>query len=706
MNQYLNDMLAETTYRGGKRFRDDHHHPFIFDVLTAGNIGRPTFDREWFSSIEDWVEGCKRLSESPIIQRLLALASVREYEEDVGGLKSKARRGSSCQKEFHELNQRNRSISAGQEAIAKEGHLDRCIKKTANMDLSTIERVNENSVWLSKEIRAVRKKLKQICNLIDAETRQVSLSAEQKAKVDRRPALETELSIYESAVEELQKRIKELNDENRDNKKRLSASNSEHPLHQEKINVQNEAIDKDEGDHSSDLMGKRNKGIKVPESKSAAYFCGLCGVKCSDKESFFLHQNGRKHRNRATQIAEEEKERAAATIRQQQQIEQLKAVPVFTPPSKKIIKNIWGAPASQPHYKLPPPPHPVVAHVVLKTSSSPKICLISPSANFKEILKDEESVKMIKKNLSRTTKQSSRVLPKKIVTSSIVSPSPSRKITSSPGSTFTQILKEQEISKKKKKSSVATTRSTEPIVCASSPGSTRCVPLAIYATPDQKAQNSQRSTSVSLADFLAPSREKQTSFVSTSPNTAPWLKDEPAANKIEKTTTMIMTAPNSKSIVQIQAEEADLKARQDKSYGKEGGGSWYVNRRERAESVLEIQKSTQEDLEHRLLVEEQMKIEAQIREDNNRKQKQQGKQQQEKKGGSSSNKGGGGSKRRNKKAQNNSNNKDKLKKNNSTVPKTADGEIKASNGSKTNPNNDRGSPSKRSQQKTKEGTKL
>lgn len=169
----------------------------------------------------------------------------------------------------------------------------------------------------------------------------------------------------------------------------------------------------------------------------------------------------------------------------------------------------------------------------------------------------------------------------------------------------------------------------------------------------------------------------------------------------------MMATPNSKSIVQIQAEEADLKARQDKSYGKEGGGSWYVNRRERAESVLEIQKSAQEDLEHRLLVEEQMKIEAQIHEDNNRKQKQHGKQQQEKKGGSSSSSNnnssnkGGVSKRRNSKAQNNSNNKD-----NTTVPKTAGGGSKASSGSKMNPNNDRSRLSKRSQQKTKEGTKL
>lgn len=77
--------------------------------------------------------------------------------------------------------------------------------------------------------------------------------------------------------------------------------------------------------------------------------------------------------------------------------------------------------------------------------------------------------------------------------------------------------------------------------------------------------------------------------------------------------------PNAKSIAQIQVEEENLRLKQDKSYGK-GGGSWYVERRERAESVLEIQKIAQEDFEHRLLVEEQLKIEAQIREENERRQ--------------------------------------------------------------------------------------
>ena len=110
MNQYL-DMLAETTYRAGKRYRDDHHHPLVFDVLAAGNVGRPSFDRSWFSDFEEWIQGCKELVQSKVVRKLLEVASVREYEEDSAIINFKSRRKSSCQKEYHEFKQRARSTS-------------------------------------------------------------------------------------------------------------------------------------------------------------------------------------------------------------------------------------------------------------------------------------------------------------------------------------------------------------------------------------------------------------------------------------------------------------------------------------------------------------------------------------------------------------------------------------------------------------------
>merc|ERR1712238_278912 len=334
--------------------------------------------------------------------------------------------------------------------MGKEGHLDRCIKKIANMDLSTIERENENSVWLSREIRGVRKKLKQICNLLDTETQNVSLSMEQIAKVNRRPALETESSIYESAAEVIKKRLKEFENENRKEKNRL---------HQDKTNVQNDSIDDDE-EYRSKIIGKSKRN----EEESESCFCNVCGVKCSDKKNLFLHINGRKHRNRVAQASEGEQERAAVSIRQQQQIEQMKSAPVFTAPPKKNIKNAWGAPSSQPHYKLPPPPHPVVAHVQ-KPLSSPQNNPISLTSNLNKMLKNEESAKMVKKKLPQATTKSSEVLFKNKATNPIVSPSSCRnKLPFPSDSIFTQIPKKQEMGKKKKKkSSVATKQSSVPL---------------------------------------------------------------------------------------------------------------------------------------------------------------------------------------------------------------------------------------------------
>jgi hypothetical protein len=655
MNQYLNDMLAETTYRAGKRYRDDHHHPLIFDVLAAGNVGRPSFDRNWFSGFEEWIQGCKDLVESKIVRRLLEIAAVREYEEDSNGPNVKTRRNSSCQKEYNEFKQRTRSTSESSLIPdVKEGHLDRCIKRTANMNLSTIELVNENAGWLSKESRGVRKKLKQISNLLDAESQRVVLSSEQKAKVARRPILETEMSIYESAVEEVAKRMKELNIENQANQKQLSSATVD--ACREEIKAQNKKIGTKENELSlvDDAKKDDDPSDSIPDQKEdKLLFCYICGVKCSDKSNFILHQNGRKHRNREAQLAEEEKEKTAASIRQQQQIELMKSAPIFTPLSKKTVKNAWGTASSQPNYKLPPPPHPVLAQVALTPSqrplkgarsAPPKIKPTSPSSNFKTTAK----------NLGRAKKTN----PHQIVNTN----SPSSLQNYSPAaSNFTTILREQDSAKKTLYGGMK--ESPNALVWDSSPGSTRCVPLSIYSdpelsfTPEKVHNRDERSSSISLADFLAPSKKKPAS----SPSTAPWMKSP--SSKPESSPT-----PHAKSIAQIQAEEENLKSKQDKSYGK-GGGSWYVERRERAESVGEIQKVAQEDLEHRLLVEEQLKIEAQIREENDRRQK----LEKEK-----SRKDRGGPKRRKKKSQNSN----KCNQNNGT--KT---EAKASNAAKSNRSN-------------------
>jgi len=229
-------------------------------------------------------------------------------------------------------------------------------------------------------------------------------------------------------------------------------------------------------------------------------------------------------------------------------------------------------------------------------SPSPKILPLSPSLNARKLVRDG---KRAKGKLSQETANASERVHEKH--SSIVPPS-ARKMNSPADSNFIKILEKQKIENQMVS---IRKRSPEPVIWNSSPGASRCVRKSTHThtAPHQECKTERKEesqcTSISLADFLTPSRKQKTPLSSSSA-TAPWLSN---------------TTPSSKSLMQIQAEEEHLKARQDKLYCN-GGGSWFVERRERAESVLEIQKGAQMDLEHRLLVEEQMKIEAQIKEDN------------------------------------------------------------------------------------------
>jgi hypothetical protein len=264
-----------------------------------------------------------------------------------------------------------------------------------------------------------------------------------------------------------------------------------------------------------------------------------------------LHQNGRKHRNREAQIAEEEKQKTAALILEQKLIEEMKNPSIAKAPAKPCPNNVWGVSSTPPKFKLPPPPHPIVPHV-------------TPS---------QKNLKMGPKSDTKTPTQ----------TGSAFSPSISN---------FEQILNN---SKNRTCTSGCTTR----LVWDSSPGSARCVPLSLYVAPDLGVGRNR--VNLSLGDFVSPSDQKTPRSSATA--AAPWLS--PAAQN----------SPSSKSLMEIQAEEANLKQRQDKSSGS-SGGQWFVERRERASSLLEIQNGARQEEEERLLIEEQFKIEAQIMEEN------------------------------------------------------------------------------------------
>jgi hypothetical protein len=78
-----------------------------------------------------------------------------------------------------------------------------------------------------------------------------------------------------------------------------------------------------------------------------------------------------------------------------------------------------------------------------------------------------------------------------------------------------------------------------------------------------------------------------------------------------------------KSLAEIQAEETEFKAREDRACARDGGrgggsGSggfeqaWFLGRRERANSLAAIQEAAEQERELQQMIQEQLEIEAQI----------------------------------------------------------------------------------------------
>jgi hypothetical protein len=447
----------------------------------------------------------------------------------------------------------------------RESWLDKCIKKTAHMDLSTSELAKEQAAWLAKEIRGVRKKLNQVAKLQESEERSIVLSTEQRAKVDRRSVLEAELCVYESALEEVEKRIKELSLEEREQRRNSNFPENYHRTKRPKEQSESPGLkpskDGEKGVENKEFLEAEESSL--PQKKAEKSFtCDICSIKCPDETSFELHKNGRKHRNRVTQVTEEEKKKAAASIMEQHQLEQVKTATVATPPSVKKAKNAWGVPSIQPKYKLPPPPYPAVTQVTPGSA---------------------------KRNAQKTD-------------SSTVSTATPRTLITSPAAKFRKKLREEAAKVKSPKEKPTTQSPGCPVWASPPPGSTRCVPLSLYAAPDltppPSAVDGAHRNSYSLADFLAPKPTPSPKVKVV----APWSSRQSSA------------PANSKSLAQIQAEEVDFKMRQDKSY-EQGGGNWFIERKERADSLREIELSAEKEREERLLIEEQLRIEAQIRKD-------------------------------------------------------------------------------------------
>lgn len=424
------------------------------------------------------------------------------------------------------------------------------------MDLSTSALAEEQSRWLGKEIRGVRKKLSQIAKLRDSEANSFILTTDERAKMDRKPVLEAELHVYQTALDEVERRIEEL----------ALESTDKYPKHKTAL-IENCMEPKE-----SSGQGERSKAeLCMDETElgnTTRFSCVVCGVKCPDSKSFELHNSGRKHRNRLAQVAEAEKKQAAQSIMAQKQLDEVKLESISSVlPSKHARKNVWGVSANpQPRYTLPPPPHPVVPQVAapthaVKLLSQSKTLKTAPPLPHATHLQSTPHDK--KANMVKTTKHQP----------------PIRQIDASLPSAWN--------------------------VPASTPPSTKkALPFHLHAAPNLTkpfTPNADQRNAYSLADFLVPKPQPKPKTLSLASWASPQKVAAPAPS------------PKAKCLAEIQAEEADFKAREDRAC--EGDKVWFMGRRERAGSLHAIQEAAEQERELQLMIQEQMEIEAQIQRD-------------------------------------------------------------------------------------------
>ncbi|KAL9185940.1 hypothetical protein ACHAXT_003717 [Thalassiosira profunda] len=278
------------------------------------------------------------------------------------------------------------------------------------------------------------------------------------------------------------------------------------------------------------------KTAAFSEASSSKYHCSACGVSCPDSDSYTLHINGRKHRNRLHAKAKEEEKSVAESMMAMKRMQlmegdgrraadQAKPLAVETPNTKK---SVWGTPKPG---------------VSAKASTAKK----SRSKSFQDILSEEQS--------GHTTVSSKRPALSSAAAATASFPAKSPRASSL------------------KKPSLANSGSPLPLSAfmKKSGGQKQDVMGSVGASWEATPKKSATSDLLSWGAKLEP---------------MPHVQFE------------------AKSFAEIQQEEA-RKEEEAAAACRIDGNQWFVQQRERAASIGEIQ-------EQERLVEEQKMIEEQI----------------------------------------------------------------------------------------------
>ena len=295
----------------------------------------------------------------------------------------------------------------------------------------------------------------------------------------------------------------------------------------------------------------RSEEVSSIEAPNVILRCDACNVRCSDERSYQLHVNGKKHRNRLHQLEMEEEKKITTKLAFDAKFPSKHAPISHTDHTKNSSSK--GLSDTWPPYSLPPPPHHPPDYLVTDGGNTPGK-VNKKSVCLSDIMKEEESKKL-----------------------------PAIRVSAPPTVQLSLRLPNSQNSQSKLPSWLTSQDSR-----------------SAASTPSKSiADNWKAPGSISLSDFMSPSQSPAPS----TPGSASWASPGAATSaKVRRQT-----------FTDIQKEELDFKSKEDQTFGS--NGKWFIERRERAGSLREIQKIEEEERQHQLLVEEQLRIEKQIQED-------------------------------------------------------------------------------------------
>jgi Zinc-finger of C2H2 type len=580
LNEHLRDSSSDCLYS-----RDDSQHPLLWDFALAGRrtpagaLPAPT-SNGCVRNHSEWLHALETLANS--IESTLLVDKYSSTARAVASVKTRARsRGDSVQG----------TAFGGSDGYGECS--ERCLALTTCMDLSNRAVTEEKSALLLKELRAVRKRLVQIRRL-ERESRDSSLqlSLEQQEKRSRKPQVEADLHVLKLAFSKVEKRLVELEPVKTDTSVR--------------------------GD--------------LDASTSSRMRCDVCAITCPDRGSLELHLSGRKHRNRVATLEETEKKMAADKLMAERRQRMLTAASDRTgeaAPDSKQPGNAWKQEVQSKGrimWSLPPPVHATPDSLVQTLSlaaggreGAKKPPAQGANAAFPQAMNPQSlrlpqdaplSLKSPPWASANVVQVATGAFPRLVAR-------PEPQITNQPTPRGPQCTEASPMSCPR--GSVPVTRPliqsqgrcsisssvASPALPASRWCNSRLSDSQSPVVDPQTSESPGSRRSLSLGQFIRPTAPP--SFSPAQPTSHATPKRAPNLGWGSASPCGGIGAPLAVRFEDIQKQEFEFKVRKDQSVQE--NSRWFVERRERAESLTEIQAR---EADHQRLVDEQFYIERQI----------------------------------------------------------------------------------------------